>query len=287
MGIRSEPHPLAKFLVHIVCYGAAFSMLAPFLWMVSASLKTNEEIFVWPPRFLPATPMFGNYVMAWEKARIGRFFLNSIVVSAVVTAGSLFFNSLAGFAFAKLRFPGRDRIFFGLLMTMMLPAQVSVIFAYLLMVRLGYAGTYQALILPGLAGAFGIFYMRQSVASVPNDLMDAGRIDGLTDFELFLHIVMPLVRPAALRPRHFHICRFMERLLLAADHRGHSRTEDAAPRGRRPLLRAGGAVMAGAHGRRDDGRDADDPRLSRVSAPVCARHRHDWDEGLTPCVPPE
>jgi multiple sugar transport system permease protein len=171
-------------------------MLAPFLWMVSASLKTNEEIFVWPPRFLPATPMFSNYVMAWEKARIGRFFLNSTVVSAVVTAGSLFFNSLAGFAFAKLRFPGRDRVFFGLLMTMMLPAQVSVIFAYLLMVRLGYAGTYQALILPGLAGAFGIFYMRQSVASVPNDLMDAGRIDGLTDFELFLHIVMPLVRPA-------------------------------------------------------------------------------------------
>ena len=196
MGIRSEPHPLAKFLVHIACYGAAFSMLTPFLWMVSASLKTNEEIFVWPPRFLPATPMFGNYVMAWEKARIGRFFLNSIVVSAVVTAGSLFFNSLVGFAFAKLRFPGRDRVFFGLLMTMMLPAQVSVIFAYLLMVRLGYAGTYQALILPGLAGAFGIFYMRQSVASVPNDLMDAGRIDGLTDFELFLHIVMPLVRPA-------------------------------------------------------------------------------------------
>jgi multiple sugar transport system permease protein len=196
MTLRNEPRPAFKLLVHVLCYAAAFSMLVPFLWMVSASLKTNEEIFVWPPRLLPATPVFGNYAMAWEKARIGRFFANSLLVSTVVTCVSLFFNALAGFAFAKLKFPGRDRIFFALLMTMMLPAQVSVIFAYLLMVRLGYAGTYQSLILPGLAGAFGIFYMRQSVAPVPNDLVDAGRIDGLTDFEIFLHIVLPLIRPA-------------------------------------------------------------------------------------------
>ncbi len=196
MALRAEPHPTVKALIHVACYGAALTMLLPFLWMISASLKTNSEVFAWPPNLLPRTPVFQNYATAWNEAHIGRYFLNSLVVSGVITTVSLFFNALAGFAFAKLRFPGRDRIFVGLLATMMLPMQVSVIFAYLIIVKLGYAGTYQALILPGLAGAFGIFYMRQSVAAVPNDLIDAGRIDGLTDFEIFLAVVLPLIRPA-------------------------------------------------------------------------------------------
>jgi len=171
-------------------------MLMPFVWMISTSLKTNAEVFAWPPRLFPDTPVFKNYSLAWTEARIGQYFFNSVVVSAVVTGVSLFFNALAGFAFSKLKFPGRDKIFFGVLATMMLPMQVSVIFAYILVVKLGYAGTYQALILPGLASAFGVFYMRQCVAAVPNDLVDAGRVDGLTDFEIFLHIVLPLLRPA-------------------------------------------------------------------------------------------
>lgn len=196
MASRGEPHPLLKLLIHMACYAAALSMLTPFLWMISASLKTNEEVFAWPPRLIPHVPIFKNYVIAWQQAHIGRYFFNSVVVSAVITVFSLFFNALAGYTFAKLRFPGRDKIFFGMLATMMLPMQVSVIFAYIIIVKLGYAGTYQSLIVPGLAGAFGIFYMRQSIAGIPNDLIDAGRVDGLSDFEIFLHLVLPLIKPA-------------------------------------------------------------------------------------------
>lgn len=196
MSVRSEPHISVKLAIHVICYAVGFSMLLPFLWMISASLKTNAEVFVWPPSLLPREPVFQNYTMAWKEAKIGRYFMNSVVVSCFVTIGSLFFNSLAGFAFSKLHFPARNKIFFTILGTMMLPMQVSVIFAYLLIVKLGYAGTYQALIVPGLASAFGIFYMRQSMAVVPNALIDAARIDGMTDFEIYMHIVLPLIRPA-------------------------------------------------------------------------------------------
>lgn len=190
------PHPALKVLIHLVCYLVALTMLMPFLWMLSASLKTNQEVFQWPPTLIPKTWVFKNYVLAWREAEIGRYFLNSTVVAITVTTVSLFFNALAGYTFAKLRFPGRDPLFFGLLCTMMLPAQVAVIFTYILIVKLGYAGTYQSLILPGLAGAFGIFYMRQAIHSIPNDLVEAARVDGMREFEIFLAVVLPLIRPA-------------------------------------------------------------------------------------------
>ncbi|MCG3198212.1 MAG: carbohydrate ABC transporter permease [Candidatus Omnitrophica bacterium] len=193
---RTGPDPLTKAIIHLLCYGLALTMLVPFLWMLSASLKTNQEVFLWPPTLIPRSWEFKNYALAWEVAHIGRYFMNSLIVTAVVTTFSLFFNTLAGYCFAKLRFPGKNRVFLGVIATMMLPQQVAIIFAYLFIVRLGYAGTYQCLILPGLAGAFGIFYMRQSIQAVPDDLIDAARVDGLTPFEIFLWVVLPLIRPA-------------------------------------------------------------------------------------------
>lgn len=193
---RSGPDTLSKVVLHVLCHGMALSMLLPFLWMLSASLKTNDEVFLWPPTLLPRSWEFKNYVLAWEVAHIGRYFMNSLIVTTVVTFLSLFFNTLAGYCFAKLRFTGRDRLFLGLLATMMLPQQVAIIFTYLFIARLGYAGTYQCLIVPGLASAFGIFYMRQSIQSVPDDLIDAARVDGLTPFEIFLSVILPLIRPA-------------------------------------------------------------------------------------------
>lgn len=196
MNRHSEPHPLLKLLAHLMAYGLGFTMLLPFVWMVSASLKNNEEVFAWPPTFIPKTWVWSNYPRAWQVAEIGRYFQNSIIVAVAVTAFSVFFNALAGFAFAKFRFRGRDAVFMGILATMMLPGQVTLIVAYLLIARLGYTNTYQALIVPGLAGAFGIFYMRQAMKSVPDELIDAARVDGFTDFEIFYHVALPLIKPA-------------------------------------------------------------------------------------------
>lgn len=196
MNRHSEPHPLLKLLAHLMAYGLGFTMLLPFVWMVSASLKNNEEVFAWPPTFIPQTWVWSNYPRAWQVAEIGRYFQNSIIVAVVVTTFSVFFNALAGFAFAKFRFRGRDAVFMGILATMMLPGQVTLIVAYLLIARLGYTNTYQALIVPGLAGAFGIFYMRQTMKSVPDELIDAARVDGFTDFEIFYHVALPLIKPA-------------------------------------------------------------------------------------------
>jgi multiple sugar transport system permease protein len=171
-------------------------MLLPFLWMVSASLKRNEEVFQWPPSLIPQMFVWSNYEEAWRVAEIGRYFKNSVAVALLVTVLSVFFNACAGFSFAKLRFPGRDRLFLLILATMMLPGQVTLIFSYLIISWMGYVDSYQALVVPGLAGAFGIFYMRQTMVGVPNELIDASRIDGLTEFEILVHIVAPLLKPA-------------------------------------------------------------------------------------------
>jgi multiple sugar transport system permease protein len=196
----------ARIAVHVVVYALGLTMLAPFAWMVLTSLRTDAEA-ISNPRLLPAGwpwewrpwewhAQWGNYAAAWRAAQLGQFYWNSIYVAVVLTVLSVAHNALAGFAFAKLHFRGRRPAFLLLLATMMLPYQVYFIFAYMLCVWLGYVDHYQALIVPFLATAFGIFYMRQATLSVPDSLLDAGRIDGLTDFELFWHIVMPSVRPA-------------------------------------------------------------------------------------------
>ncbi len=200
MGTLTRPPLIWRVLAHVVVYALALTMLAPFAWMVSTSLKTRRESIATTPTILPAGApwdwQWQNYADAWDAAQLGRFYVNSVVVAVVVTFVALIHNALAGFAFAKLRFAGR-KITFGLLLaTMMLPYQVYFIFAYIICKWLGYIDNYQAMIVPFLATAFGIFYMRQALVSLPDSLLDAGRIDGFTDFELFWHIALPNVRPA-------------------------------------------------------------------------------------------
>ncbi|MBN1513551.1 MAG: carbohydrate ABC transporter permease [Phycisphaerae bacterium] len=200
MSRRDTPHWFPRLLVHLVAYALAFTMLVPFGWMVLTSLKTRSGAIAVPLRWFPeGWPwqwQWGNYLEAWKVAELGRFYLNSIIVAVAITVLAGAHNALAGFAFCKLRFAGK-RVTFALLMaTMMLPYQVYFIFAYVLCTWIGYIDSYQALIVPFLASAFGIFYMRQAVVSVPDSLLDAGRMDGMTDFELFWYIVLPAVRPA-------------------------------------------------------------------------------------------
>lgn len=193
----SRPYRIAA---QLAVWTVAATMLVPLAWMCSTALKGDAEAIAPTPRLLPAGPPsawhWSNFADAWQQAGLGRFYLNSIVVAVTVTLLSVVHNALAGFAFAKLRFAGRRALFATVLATMLLPLQVSFIFAYAICGALGYLDSLQGLVVPFLATAFGIFYMRQSIAAVPDSLLAAGRLDGMNDLELFLHVVAPAVAPA-------------------------------------------------------------------------------------------
>jgi multiple sugar transport system permease protein len=172
------------------------AMMVPFLWMVLTSLRTDADAFAWPPKLLPMPLRFENYAEAWRTAPFARFFMNSIIVSVTVTIGSLFVNSLAAYGFAKFDFRGRNLLFMGLLATLMIPFQVTMIPSFLLLKQLEWLDSYPGLIVPGLAGAFGIFFLRQYMLTIPDDYLDAARIDGASEYRIYSRIVMPLAKPA-------------------------------------------------------------------------------------------
>jgi multiple sugar transport system permease protein len=190
-----------RVLAHGAVHALALSMILPFLWMIATSLKTDQQALGGANSLLPpGTPTdwaWSNYARAFRAARVGDYYVNSILAAAITTILAGIHNALAGFAFAKLRFAGRRAIFATVLGTMMLPAQVSFIFAYLIAGRLGFVDNLQALVVPFLSSAFGIAYMRGAIDAVPDSLLEAGRIDGMTSFELFWILVRPAIRPAS------------------------------------------------------------------------------------------
>lgn len=189
------PPVLVRVAVHALVYAGAALILVPFAWMILTSLKTDTEALD-PSRILPRIPQWRNFAKAVESARLDRFYVNSLVAAVLTTVLASAHNALAGFAFAKLRFAGK-RVLYGLvLVTMMLPVQVSFIFAYLIAGRLGLVNNVQSLVVPFLASGFGIFYMRQAIESVPDSLLEAGRLDGMTDLDLLWLLVRPTIWPA-------------------------------------------------------------------------------------------
>ena len=199
--VWSKPALPWRIISHVVIYILVLTMLAPFAWMVVTSLKTDTEaIAVQQMALLPTGPVtdwqWHNYIQAWEDAQLGQVYLNSVIVAVVVTILSVLHNALAGFAFAKLRMKAKRVTFICMLLTMMLPYQVYFIFAYILCGKLGYVDHLHALIVPFLASAFGIFYMKQSILTVSDGLLEAGKLDGMTNFELFWHVVLPTIKPA-------------------------------------------------------------------------------------------
>jgi multiple sugar transport system permease protein len=174
--------------------GGAF-MLIPFMWMVLTSLRTDQEAFSIPPKLL-TDPQWHNWIDAWKIAPFGRFFFNSAFVSICVTVGSLTFNSLAAFGFAKYDFKGRNLLFLALLGTLMIPYQVTMIPSFLLLKSLAWLDSYPGLIVPGLASAFGIFFLRQTMMTIPDDYLDAARLDGASEYAIFRRVVIPLAKPA-------------------------------------------------------------------------------------------
>jgi multiple sugar transport system permease protein len=174
----------------------AFLMAAPLLMMVLTSFKTSSEALRVPPTILPANPTLNSYHTVLTDAPFFTWFRNSVIVSVSVTALVLFTSSLAGYVFAKFSFPGRSILFMLLLMTLMVPFPVILVPIYLIVSKLHLLNSLLALIVPGMVSAFGIFLMRQFAAAIPDDLIDAARIDGASEFLIYWKLIRPQLGPA-------------------------------------------------------------------------------------------
>jgi multiple sugar transport system permease protein len=195
--LRTPPLSI-RIAVHAVVYLGAATMMLPLAWMVLTSLKTDAEAASAPTwgSLLPSVPQWGNYLEAVQAADLDQFYWNSTLAALLTTVLGVGHNALAGFAFAKLRFAGK-RVLFGLaLATMMVPIQVYFIFAYIICSKLGFVDNIQALIVPFLASGFGIFYIRQAMNAVPDSLIEAGRLDGMNEFDIFWYVARPIIWPA-------------------------------------------------------------------------------------------
>jgi multiple sugar transport system permease protein len=185
-----------SFATYLTVAAGALVMVLPFFWMVNASLMTSGEIQRQPPVWLPAQPQFENYVRLLDAMPLFRLYGNSLFVSVATTLGVLATSSLAGFAFAKYEFPGKNLLFIMILATMMVPFFVTLIPVFFIVRQLGWINTYQGLIVPGIISAYGIFLMRQFISTLPDELLDAARIDGASEPRIFFSILMPLITPA-------------------------------------------------------------------------------------------
>lgn len=176
----------------------AILALFPLYWMIKNSLEPNQLLSIWPPRVLPNWELltFDNYLALLERFPLPRWFLNSLIVAVTRTAGAVFFGSLAGYTFAKLRFFGRETIFWVLMAVLMLPSFILIIPQYQIIRSLGLYDTYWAMILPGFSGGvWSMFLMRQFMRTLPNDLIDSARVDGAGEFTIFWRVIAPLAKP--------------------------------------------------------------------------------------------
>ncbi|MFQ5821292.1 MAG: carbohydrate ABC transporter permease [Candidatus Heimdallarchaeota archaeon] len=184
-----------RIWIHILLLIIGFVVLMPFFWMITTSLKPPALIHV-PPHLIPTRFYWQNYVISLETAPFGRYYLNTIIVALGIVIGQLFLSSLAGYAFARLQFPGRNIIFLVLLSTLMIPMYITIIPSYLIIRAFGLLNTYPALILPFLVSAFGIFLFRQYYVAFPKELEDKALMDGCSRLQIWRHIFLPLSKPA-------------------------------------------------------------------------------------------
>jgi multiple sugar transport system permease protein len=186
---------LRAVAVNLALAALAALTLAPLLWMVSVSFMPTGDASRFPPPLLPTTATFANYRELFSRIGMGGYFLNSLMVSGAVTIASLFINAMAGYAFAKLRFVGRERIFQLLLSALVVPAQIAMLPLFLMLKQMGLVNSFAGVILPSLASIFGIFLVRQYARSIPDELIEAARIDGAGELRIFLRIVLPILKP--------------------------------------------------------------------------------------------
>jgi multiple sugar transport system permease protein len=185
----------AKGVIYAILGTGAFIMLMPFVWMLVTSLKPLNEVTVFPPKWVFWPLQWQNYVEAWNTAPFGRYFFNSITVSVVTTVLEVIVCAMAAYAFARMEFFGKNLLFMLMLGSIMIPGEVLLVPNFITLVRLSWIDTYWALIVPWIVSVFGIFFMRQAFLQLPQELFDAGKIDGCGHFRFLWRVVMPLSKP--------------------------------------------------------------------------------------------
>lgn len=196
MARTTDPSAVGRAVAFAALALGTALMLGPFVWMIVSAFKPNSEIIAVPPTFLPDQPTIANFTGIRERFAFLRLFGNSLLVALIKTTVVVYAAALVGTVFAKYRFRGRDALFSAIIATMMIPWPVTIIPLYQLMLSLGLIGTYTAIVLPFALNTFGIFFMRQSIGQIPDDLMDAARIDGASEFRIFHLVVLPLATNA-------------------------------------------------------------------------------------------
>ena len=192
-GRKIKPSTIGLYVLIIVI---TIIMLLPFAWMLSASLKFNREVFEFPIHWIPENPRWENYVQIWTKIPLGLFVFNTAKITIMVTLLQLFTSSFAAYAFAKLKFPYRDVLFLGYIATIAMPWQVYMVPQFILMREFGLYNTHWALIALQAFTAFGVFLMKQFYMSIPDELCEAARVDGMNEYQIWWKIMLPLSKPA-------------------------------------------------------------------------------------------
>ena len=193
--INNLPLRTPNLMTHLVLIIAGLLFILPFVWMISTSLKDNTEVYTRPLALIPEKLRFDNYQQAFSLVPFGRFYLNTVIVTLGRVIGQIILASMAGYAFARLKFPGRNFLFVLVLAIMMVPYMVTVIPRFMILLELKWLDTYWGLIVPGLADAFGVFLLRQFFLTFPQDLIDASVMDGCNPLQTFFWVAFPLARP--------------------------------------------------------------------------------------------
>ncbi len=196
--IKKQPQKtfsLSKPLAYVLLTIGALIMIIPFIWMLTTSLKDQQQLFAWPPSWIPNPFVWKNYSEVWNRINFGLYGWNTIKITAAVTIGRLILCSMAGYAFARMKFPGRDFLFLLTLATMMISSQITIVPNFIIMRGLGLVDTHLGVILPQLADGFSIFLMRQFFLTFPYELEDAAKLDGCNPFMFYLRILIPNSKP--------------------------------------------------------------------------------------------
>lgn len=186
----------ALAIAYILLIAVILCMLVPYIWMLSSSLKLNKDVFTFPMQWIPENPRWANYVDIWTKIPLGKFIYNTAKLSIIVTILQLLTSSFAAYAFSKLHFKGRNILFLGYIATIAIPWQAYMVPQFIMMRSMGLNNTHLAIILLQAFSAFGVFLMRQFYQSIPDELCEAARIDGLSEYGIWARIMLPLSKPA-------------------------------------------------------------------------------------------
>ena len=193
---RGPLRQITRIILYALLIAAAVAILIPFVWMISASLKRNNEVFTIPVQWIPQDFQWSNFADIWTQVPMATYLRNTVFLSVTITFLQVLTGSFAAYGFAKIRFPGRDVLFFAYVATIAVPWQAYMIPQYIMMQKAGLTDTFLSLILLQAFGAFGVFLMRQYYLTIPEELSEAARVDGLSEYGIWARIILPLSKPA-------------------------------------------------------------------------------------------